>query len=228
MEINPDNIAIFSIGSFTVNATLLFTWIVMLILALGSFLITRKLSSGLKIKSGQNLLEVIVVSMRSQIREVSQQIPDQYLPFIGTLFLFIVVSNILAVVPGFDPPTRSLSTTAALAFCVFLSVPIYGIRKKGLKNYLRAYVKPSFFMLPFNIIGELSRTLALAVRLFGNIMSGTVIIGILLAITPFFVPIALQLLGLLTGIIQAYIFAILAMVYIASATRSKQQGEANE
>jgi F-type H+-transporting ATPase subunit a len=172
---------------------------------------------------GQTLLEVIVSTVQDQIREVSQQDPGRYLLFIGSLFLFIAISNILVIVPGFHPPTGSLSTTAALAICVFFAVPIFGIAQRGVRGYLSQYLKPSPIMLPFNIIGELSRTLALAVRLFGNIMSGSMLVAILLAIVPLVFPIVMQLLGLLTGLIQAYIFAILAMVYIASATRVQHE-----
>jgi F-type H+-transporting ATPase subunit a len=165
--------------------------------------------------------------MRNQIREVSQQEPDQYLPFIGTLFLFIAISNLLAIIPGYVPPTGSLSTTAALAISVFVAVPVYGIADKGAVGYLKRYVRPTVFMLPFHVMGEISRTLALAVRLFGNMMSGTKIGAILLAVVPLFFPILMQVLGLLTGLIQAYIFAILAMVYIASATRAHHEKEEN-
>lgn len=201
------------------NRTIIYTWVVMSILVCISWLVTRKLSSSTKISRGQNLLEVLVTCLRNQIREVSQQDPGSYLPFIGTLFLFIVVSNILAIVPGYYAPTSSLSTTAALATCVFIAVPIYGIANQGVKGYLKQYISPSILMLPFNIIGELSRTLALAVRLYGNMMSGAVIAAILLGFVPLFVPILMQAFGLLTGVIQAYIFSVLAMVYIASATQ---------
>jgi F-type H+-transporting ATPase subunit a len=105
-----------------------------------------------------------------------------------------------------------------LALCVFLAVPIFGIRKQGIVGYLKTYTQPTWIMLPFNIIGELSRTLALAVRLFGNMMSGAMIVAILLTITPFIFPIFMTALGLLTGMVQAYIFTILAGVYIAAAT----------
>jgi F-type H+-transporting ATPase subunit a len=160
--------------------------------------------------------------MNRQIHEISQQEPQRYLPFIGSLFLFIFIANLLAVVPGYRPPTGSLSTTTALALSVFIAVPFYGIRQVGLWEYVKQYCRPNIFMLPFNIIGEFSRTLALAVRLYGNIMSGTVVAGILLSITPLFFPIVMHMLGLLTGSIQAYIFSILAMVYIASATASSR------
>jgi F-type H+-transporting ATPase subunit a len=127
-------------------------------------------------------------------------------------------------VPGYRPPTGSLSTTTALAIAVFVAVPLFGVAEQGFAAYLRRYVRPTWLMLPFNIIGELSRTLALAVRLYGNIMSGTVIVGILVSLAPFFFPIVMELLGLVTGLIQAYIFAVLAMVYIASATSAQGRG----
>jgi F-type H+-transporting ATPase subunit a len=173
-------------------------------------------------------LEVLVTGMRDQIRDVSRQDPGQYLPFVGTLFLFIAMATLLSVVPGYRPPTGSLSTTAALATCVFVAVPLYGIASQGLGGYLKHYIRPTVLMLPFNIIGELSRTLALAVRLYGNMMSGTVIAAILIGFVPLFVPVLMQLLGLLTGMIQAYIFAVLAMVYIASATKVLREMEEKE
>lgn len=224
MVFNPDTIVLWQWGMFSINATLLFTWLIMLLLVNLSWLITRRLRYDVEISRWQNALEVIVSAIRDQIREVSHQQATRYMPFIGTLFLFIATSNLFAIVPGYHPPTGSLSTTVALAICVFVAVPIYGIAQQGF-GYFKQYVKPTFFMLPFNIIGELSRTLALAVRLYGNIMSGTVIAAILLTIAPFFFPIILQLLGLLTGMIQAYIFAVLAMVYIASATGAHGAGD---
>ncbi len=205
------------------NYTILFTWAVMALLVILAWLATRHLSTGPKLSRLQNALEVVVTTINEQIREVSQQNPAPYLPFIGTLFLFIVTSNMLAVVPGFHAPTASLSTTTALAICVLVAVPVYGIAKQGLVGYLKLYIKPTPLMLPFNVIGELSRTLALAVRLFGNMMSGAKIGAILLAIAPLFFPILMHTLGLLTGVIQAYIFSILALVYIASATQVQQR-----
>ncbi|MBE2202301.1 MAG: F0F1 ATP synthase subunit A [Anaerolinea sp.] len=219
MEISPDNNIIMAYGPFKLNATILFTWVVMALLVGVSWLVTRKLSSDEKLSRGQNLLEVLVQTLHDQIGEIGQQRPERYLPFIGTLFIFIATSNLLAIVPGYQPPTGSLSTTAALAICVFVAVPLYGIAQLGLWTYLKQYAQPTPVMLPFNIIGELSRTLALAVRLFGNVMSGTMIAGVLLSIVPLFFPIIMQVLGLVTGLIQAYIFAVLAMVYIASATQ---------
>ncbi len=223
-DISPDQVVYWQWGPVAISATLVFTWGVMLLLVLGSWLVTRKLShDDTRIPRWQNLLEILVSGIRGQIRDASQSTPDPFLPFIGTLFLFIATSNLLMIFPGFEAPTGSLSTTAALAGCVFFSVPIYGISQRGAGNYLRQYIEPTPFMLPFNVVGELSRTLALAVRLFGNIMSGTKIAAILLAVIPFIFPAVMNVLGLLTGLIQAYIFAVLAMVYIASASRSQRE-----
>ncbi|MDD5643499.1 MAG: F0F1 ATP synthase subunit A, partial [Syntrophales bacterium] len=188
-----------------------------------SWLVTRRLSTDAKISKWQNLLEVLVSGMREQIRQISQEEPGPYLPFIGTLFIFISVANLLAVVPGYHPPTDSLSTTAALALCVLVAVPIYGIAQQGLGGYLSHYLKPTVLMLPFHILSELTRTLALAVRLFGNVMSGAMIGAILLAVVPLFFPLVMQLLELLIGQVQAFIFAVLATVYIASATQAHEE-----
>ncbi len=221
MNISPDSVVLWQWGPLTINATIAWTWLVMVLLTGGAWLITRRLSHGTELARWQNLLEVVVTGMRDQIREVSRQEPGPYLPFVGTLFLFVATCNLLAIVPGYIPPTGSLSTATALALCVFVAVPLYGIAQQGFVHYFRRYLRPTVLMLPFNIIGEISRTIALAVRLYGNIMSGTVIVAILLGFMPFFVPVLMRLLGLLTGMIQAYIFAVLAMVYIASATSSQ-------
>ena len=216
MHVSPDNIIYWQFGGFSLNATILYTWFLIIFITTGSWLITRRLSTGIKISRWQNFLEIIVSAIRQQLREVTQREPGKFMPFVGTLFIFVGVSNLLSLIPGYQPPTGSLSTTAALAIAVFIAVPIYSVTEIGLINYLRNYLQPTFFMLPFNIIGEFSRTLALAVRLFGNVMSGTMIGAILLMIAPVFFPILMQLLGLLTGIVQAYIFAILAAVYIGA------------
>ena len=199
--------------------TIVTTWATMIVMSLGAKLITRKLKTEGNISRWQGSLEIVVTAMEEQIKEVGLSQPAKYLSFLGTLFLFVATASLCTVIPGYKPPTGSLSTTAALALCVFVAVPLFGIRDQGFVGYLKTYTKPTFIMLPFNIISELSRTLALAVRLFGNMMSGVMIIGILLTITPFIFPIFMTVLGLLTGMVQAYIFSILATVYIAAATR---------
>ncbi len=223
MEITPDAVVyaelpLGPLGALPINATLVHTWAVMALLVAGAALATRRLGPADPLSRWRLALEVVIETMRGQIREIGGGDPARFLPFIGTLFLFIAVSNLLGLVPGLSSPAGSLSTAAALALAVLVAVPLYGIRAKGLGGYLRSYLQPTPMMLPFNLIGELSRTLALAVRLYGNVMSGTVVVAILLAVAPFFFPVALQLLGLLTGMVQAYIFAVLAMVYIASAS----------
>ena len=209
-------------GFLKLNATIVYTWGLMLALALGAHIITRTLSTELTRSRWQDLLEIIVTSIEQQIQEVGLQQPQKYLGFLGTLFVFVATASLCTVIPGYEPPTASLSTTAALALCVFVAVPLFGIEDQGIGLYLKSYVEPTFIMLPFNIISELSRTLALAVRLFGNMMSGTMIIGILLTITPFIFPIVMTALGLLTGLVQAYIFTVLAAVYIAAAMRTRE------
>jgi F-type H+-transporting ATPase subunit a len=225
MRLSPDQIVFWQHGFFKLNATIVFTWAIMLLLVVGSKLITRKLTSEHQRSRWQNLLEIIVTGIQVQIGEVGLRNPRKYLGFLGTLFLFVAAASLCTVIPGYEPPTGSLSTTAALALCVLVAVPMFGIEDQGLGGYLKSYIEPTFIMLPFNLISEVSRTLALAVRLFGNMMSGAMIIGILLTITPFIFPIVMTLLGLLTGMVQAYIFTILAAVYIAAATRTRRQPE---
>ena len=223
MRLTPDQLIFWQDGVFKLNATIVFTWAIMLVLVVGSRLITRRLTSAHERSRWQNLLEIVVTGIVKQIGEVGLRNPRNYLPFLGTLFLFVATASLFTIIPGYEPPTGSLSTTAALALSVLIAVPIFGIQDQGLGGYLKSYIKPTVIMLPFNIISEVSRTLALAVRLFGNMMSGAILIGILLTITPFLFPIVMTLLGLLTGMVQAYIFSILATVYIAAAVHTRKR-----
>ena len=222
MRLSPDELVFWHHGPFKLNATIVYTWVLMLALAAGSKWATRHLSGGPKRSRTQDVLEILVLGMEKQMGELGLKDPAAYLGYLGTLFLFVAAASLGSVIPGFDPPTASLSTTTALALGVFVAVPFFGIKGQGLGAYLKTYTKPTIIMLPFNIISERSRTLALAVRLFGNMMSGAMIIAILLTITPFVFPVFMTVLGLLTGMVQAYIFSILAAVYIAAATRSRR------
>ena len=222
MHLSPDEIIFWQYGFIKLNATIVYTWGLMGVLAIGSKIVTRNLSMELRRTHWQNLLEIIVTGINKQIEEVGLSQPQKYLGFLGTLFLFVGTASLFTIVPGYEPPTGSLSTTAALAICVLVAVPLFGIVESGLSGYLGDYLKPTVIMLPFHIISELSRTLALAARLFGNMMSGTMILAILLTVTPYIFPIALSVLGLLTGMVQAYIFSILAAVYIAAATHTRK------
>ena len=218
MQLTPDDTIVFTILGIAINATIVNTWIIMALLVGVSALVTRRLRPDVPPSRWRTALEVIVSGIVGQIAEVTQRRDPRILYFVGTLFLFIVTANLLMVVPGFDTPTASLSTTVALALSVLVAVPVFGIGSRGLAGYLKTYAEPSIIMLPFNVISEASRGVSLAIRLYGNIMSGAVIAAILLSIAPFFFPVVMDMLGLLTGVIQAYIFAVLATVYISSAT----------
>ena len=226
MRMSPDEMILFEHGFVKINFTIVTTWAIMLIMVGGSILATRKLSTGMKISRWQNILEIIVLGIKQQIEEIGLQNARKYLGFLGTLFLFLFLANLMTVLPVYEPPSGSLSTTAALAVCVFFAVPVFNIIDYGLINYLKSYLKPSPFLLPFHIINELTRTVALAVRLFGNMMSGVVILAILLSITPLIIPLVMNVFGLLIGTVQAYIFSTLATVFIAAAAQeSKKENE---
>ena len=218
MTLSPDLTILFELWGIPINSTIFYTWVAMAILTIAALLITRNLRPDVPPNRWRTTLEVIVQGIQSQIEEISGRRDRHLLYYAGTLFLFVAVSNLLLVVPGFEPPTASLSTTTALALSVLIAVPMFGIGSRGIGGYLKTYLEPSFVMLPFNIISEFSRGISLAIRLYGNIMSGAVIAAILLGVAPFFFPVVMDVLGVLTGMIQAYIFAILATVYISSAT----------
>ncbi|HLR13989.1 MAG TPA: F0F1 ATP synthase subunit A [Burkholderiaceae bacterium] len=217
MNLTPDDIVFMQIGRLSINATLVFTWISMIVLVGGAWLATRNWRPDRPPSRWRNALEIIVLAIEGQVAEVSSRAMRPVIYFAGTLFLFIAIANILAIVPGFLSPVGSLSTTVALTMAVLLAVPIFSIRHQGVSHYVRQFLQPSWVLLPFNIMNEVSRAVSLAVRLYGNVMSGAVIAAILLTIAPFFFPVLMKMLGLITGVIQAYIFAILATVYIAAA-----------
>ncbi|OPZ78765.1 MAG: ATP synthase subunit a [Alphaproteobacteria bacterium ADurb.Bin438] len=215
---NFDAIIIFHIFGFGINATIFSTWIVMAILLILAKLATKDLSNSIdgKVSRLQIAMEAIVKGINDQIREASGTNPMIFMPMIGTFFLFIGVSNLLSIIPWFMPPTASLSTTVSYAMCVAIAMPYYGIKHVGIVRYLKKYIEPTPIMLPFNIIGDIASIFSLAVRLYGNVLSGCVIGTILLSLAPYLIPLPLQILGLLTGTIQAYIFSMLAIMYISS------------
>jgi F-type H+-transporting ATPase subunit a len=227
MRISPDDVILFEYGFVKLNFTIVATWALMVFMVIGSVCVTRKLVISTKISRWQSILEMIISSIKNQIEEVGLHKAEKYIGFLGTLFLFLFVSNLFTILPIYEPPTGSLSTTSALAISVFFAVPVFNVMEHGVLNYLKSYVKPLPIMLPFHIISEFSRTLALAVRLFGNMMSGVMILGILLTITPLIFPIVMTVFGLLTGSVQAYIFTILASVFIAAAAHESEKGFKN-
>jgi len=218
MHLSPDQTVLWEYSFIQINLTLVTTWAIILLMTVAFWLITRNLKTELRISRWQCILEMIVTGMKDQIKDIGLSKPEKFIGYIGTLFLFIAISNLCIIFPCYKAPTGSLSTTAALAISVFLAVPFFGIAETGFLKYLKTFIEPNVIMLPFNIISELTRTLALAIRLFGNVMSGGMIVSILLSIAPLIFPVMMTVLGLITGIVQAYIFGILATVYIAAAT----------
>ena len=218
-DINPP--VDFHIGPIPVTRTVTMTWVVMGILIIFALLVRRQLTRG---RTGglRTIFEALMVYLDGEIRDIVRRPPAAYFPLIATLFIFILVANLVSAVPRMRPPTADIACAGALALVVFIAVPFYGIRERGLFGYLKAYFQPVWIMLPFNVIGEVSRTLAMTVRLFGNIMSGAVIVGVLVFVGGIAAA-PIGMLGLLTGLIQAYIFAILTMVYIGGAVRAAQR-----
>jgi F-type H+-transporting ATPase subunit a len=209
------SIPLFQLGPVPITEAVVATWAIMAILTLGGFLVTRRLST--VPSRTQAALELIVDMVDGQIRDTMQAEPAPYRAFIGTLFAFIFVANWSSLVPGVQPPTAHLETDAALALLVFLAVIWFGVRAGGIGGYLATFASPSVLMIPLNFIESITRTFSLLVRLFGNVMSGVFVVGIVLSLAGLLVPIPLMALDLLTGAVQAYIFAILAMVFIAGA-----------
>jgi len=206
---------LFHVGPVPITAPVLVTWMIMLVLAGFARLVTRRLT--LEPSKTQAVLETVVGAIDSQIADTMQADPAPYRALIGTIFLYVLVANWSSLVPGIDPPTAHLETDAALALIVFCATIAYGIRAQGLAGYLKTFAEPSWVMIPLNLVEQVTRTFSLIVRLFGNIMSGVFVIGIVLSLAGFLVPIPLMALDLLTGAVQAYIFAVLACVFIGAA-----------
>ncbi|MFT4620458.1 MAG: F-type H+-transporting ATPase subunit a [Sulfitobacter sp.] len=218
------SVALFSVGPFPITQAVLTTWAIMLILVVGSFLLTRQLKQAPDKR--QAALELIVTTMDTQITQTSGAEPAPYRSFIGTLFLFILVANWSSLIPGLEPPTAQLETDAALAILVFLSVVWFGVRSGGLRGYLKSFASPNVIMIPLNMLESVTRVFSMFVRLFGNVMSGVFVIGIVASLAGLLVPIPLMALDLLTGLVQAYIFAVLAMVFITSTVEEGQASKA--
>ena len=206
---------VFTLGPIAIGRVVVTTWAIMAVLGLGLGLATRRMAA----RPGrvQAVLEVLVEGMCDQIEETMRVAPRPYLPLLGTLFLFVLVANLSSVLPGVQAPTAKLETTAALALVVFLAGHVCGIHSRGLRRYLAHYVEPSPFLLPLTLLSEITRTFALMVRLFGNIMSHELVIAVLLGLAGLLVPVPIMALGLLIGSVQAYIFAILAAVFLGAA-----------
>jgi F-type H+-transporting ATPase subunit a len=212
---------LFELGPLQLTSTVITTWVVMAAIGLLAWLTTRRLQT--IPDRPQAMVEAIVLIIEESIRDIAPQHVDEILPFIGSLWIFLILANLVGLIPGMHSPTRDLSATAAIAFLVFLSVHWYGIRIQGLKNYLLHYLKPSPILLPFNLISEVTRTIALAVRLFGNIMSLEMIALLVLLVAGFLVPVPILMLHIVEALVQAYIFGMLALIYVAGGLQSQQR-----
>lgn len=209
---------LFVIGPVPISRPVVTTWFIMAILVVIAWLGTRRADT--KAGTLQIVLEIIVETIDTQVRDIIQRDPKPFLPLIGTMFLFLVFANLSAVIPGMKPPTGHIETPAVLAAIVFLSAHYFGIRSRGFRAYGRHYIRPSVLLLPLNVLSEITRTFSLMVRLFGNMMSHEFVIAIVVFLAGLFLPIPFMLLGILIGIIQAYIFSVLAAVFVGAAVGS--------
>jgi F-type H+-transporting ATPase subunit a len=213
---------LFHLGPVAITRPVMTTWAIMAVLVLGSWLATRRLAS--RPDRRQALVELIVTGIMGQIDEVIRKPPRPFLPLLGTLFIFLVAANLSGVLPGVEAPTGKLETPAALALIVFVAVHFFGVRAKGILGYLASFARPKLIMLPLNLVSEVTRTFSLMVRLFGNVMSGEFMIALVVALAGLFVPIPLMALEILVGLVQAYIFTILASVFIGAAVDRVERG----
>ena len=217
---------VFTIGPVPITEPVVVTWGIMAALALGGWLATRSLA--VVPSRRQTVIEVIVGAIEDQIRSTMRVAPAPYLPLLGTLFMFILAANWSSLIPGVDPPTAHVETDAALGLIVFFAIIYFGISTRGPLGYLKTFADPTIVMIPLNVVETFTRTFSLIVRLFGNVMSGVFIIAIVLSLAGLLVPIPLMALDLLTGAVQAYIFTVLAMVFIGSAATQSRAGRSNE
>jgi F-type H+-transporting ATPase subunit a len=215
---------LFHVGPVPITSVVVTTWAIMAVIVVAAWLGTRRTKGAAG--RWQAVLEFVVETIGNQIREVVLREPRPYVPLVGTLFLFIAISNLSAMVPGVSPPTAHLETDAALAGIVFLSVHVFGIATHGVRKYLAGFARPSFLLLPLNLLGEITRTFSLMVRLFGNIMSHEIVIGVVLTLAGLLIPIPLMALAIVIGIVQAYIFTILATVFIGAAVETTEKQRA--
>jgi F-type H+-transporting ATPase subunit a len=213
---------LFHFGPVPIAEPVVTTWALIAGLATLSYAITRGLRH--RPSRGQAMLEILVTTIEDQITETMQTAGRPFVPLLGTLFIFLAFANILGVLPGVKPPTASIETAAALAVIVFLAVHVYGLRRRGLRAYLASFAKPTVVMLPLNVVSEITRTFSLMMRLFGNVLSGEFVIATVLALAGLFVPIPLMALEILIGLIQAYIFTVLAAVFIGAGIGSIERG----
>jgi F-type H+-transporting ATPase subunit a len=212
---------LFWLGPVPITEPVLVTWAIMIVIA-GTAAVVRKRLALIPSRT-QAVLETVVGAIDDQIRDTMQVDPAPYRPLIGTIFIYVLIANWSSLVPGIEPPTAHLETDAALALIVFAATIFYGIWTRGWRGYLKTFAEPTWVMIPLNIVEQITRTFSLIVRLFGNVMSGVFVVGIVLSLAGLLVPIPLMALDLLTGAVQAYIFAVLATVFIGAAIGERRK-----
>jgi F-type H+-transporting ATPase subunit a len=223
MKTTPfEHAVLWQLGPVSITQPVVVTWVLMAVLALAAWLITRHLRVD-GAKPAQSLAELLVETLRDEIRSTMKLDPAPFLPLIATLFIFILAANLSGLLPGIEPPTAALETDLALGLVVFVAVIGWGIRRQGFWGYLRSYARPTILVLPLNLLEAVTRVVSMTVRLFGNMMSGMFVGGIVVALAGLLVPIPFMALELLTGLIQAYIFTVLAMVFIAAAASGQDE-----
>jgi F-type H+-transporting ATPase subunit a len=210
------------LGPVSITTPVAATWAIMLVSSMTSWLVTRRLQS--RPGRRQAALEIVVTGIMRQIEDIIGKDPRPFLPMLGTIFIFLVSANLAGLLPGGEAPTSKLETPAALALIVFVSVHFFGVRARGLRGYLASFAEPKLVMLPLNIVSEVTRTFSLMVRLFGNVMSGEFVIALVVGLAGLFVPVPLMVLEVLVGIVQAYIFTVLATVFIGAAIGGVEKG----
>jgi F-type H+-transporting ATPase subunit a len=217
---------LFTLGPLAITGTVVTTWAIMAVIGLLAWLLTRRLQTDPG--ALQTAVEGIVLAIEEAVAEVAPQHKREILAFVGSLWVFLTLANLSGLIPGVHAPTRDLSATAALAFLVFLAAPWFGIRLQGWRRYLRHYLTPSPLLLPFHLISEVTRTIALAVRLFGNIMSLEMAALLILLVAGFLAPVPILMLHIVEALVQAYIFGMLALIYVAGGIQSQQRRQQNE
>jgi F-type H+-transporting ATPase subunit a len=223
MQASPlTSTVLFHLGSIAITRPVVTTWAIMLVLTVLCWAVTRRLN---RLPDGrQAVLEIVVTGIERQIADIMRRNARPFLPLLATLFIFLLAANLSGLLPGVEAPTSKLETPAALALIVFFSVHYFGVRARGVRAYLASFAEPRLVMLPLNILSEITRTFSMMVRLFGNIMSGEFVLALILALAGLFLPIPLMALELLVGLVQAYIFTVLAAVFIgAAAGNAKDQ-----
>jgi F-type H+-transporting ATPase subunit a len=222
MQASPlTSTVLFHLGPVAITRPVVTTWVIMVVVAGTCRMVTRRLAT--QPSGPQAALEVIVTGIAQQIQDVMRKDARPYLPLLGTLFIFLTIANLSGVLPGVEAPTSRLETPATLALIVFGSVHYFGVRSRGLRGYLASFAEPKLIMLPLNLLSEVTRTFSLMVRLFGNVMSGEFVIALVVALAGLFVPIPLMVLEILVGLVQAYIFTVLATVFIGAAIGSVER-----